>query len=128
MVPLNYYLILSGVLFSIGTVMLNPDGTQQLDGSGQPIPAYTQADVNNFARVFTGWRLATAPAPGVPNYIDAMVLNENQHDIGAKTLLVSGGFTFFTERLQTRLALDHTLSNVLEIADGREVYRRLSSD
>ena len=43
--------------------------------------------VNNFARVFTGWRLATAPAPGVPNYIDPMVANEAQHDVGAKTLL-----------------------------------------
>ena len=39
--------------------------------------------------------------------------------IGARTLLVSGGFTFFTDRLQTRLALDHTLANVLEIVDGR---------
>ena len=29
--------------------------------------------------------------------------------IGAKTLLVSGGFTFFTDRLQARLALDYTL-------------------
>jgi len=39
--------------------------------------------------------------------------------IGAKTLLVSGGFTFFTDRLRSRLALDHTLSNALEIEDGR---------
>jgi len=39
--------------------------------------------------------------------------------IGAKTLLVSGGFTFFTDRLRERLGLDETLSNVLEIADGR---------
>jgi phosphoserine phosphatase len=38
---------------------------------------------------------------------------------GARTLLVSGGFTFFTDRLQVRLGLDHTLANVLEIADGR---------
>jgi uncharacterized protein (DUF1800 family) len=74
-------------LFSIGTVRLNPDGTQQLDGAGNPIPTYSQTDVNNFARIFTGWRLATAPAPGVPNYIDPMVPNEAQHDVGAKTLL-----------------------------------------
>ena len=40
-------------------------------------------------------------------------------EIGAKTLLVSGGFTFFTDRLRARLALDHTLSNVLEIAGDR---------
>ncbi len=38
---------------------------------------------------------------------------------GLKTLLVSGGFTFFTERLQARLGLDYTHANVLEIEDGR---------
>jgi uncharacterized protein (DUF1800 family) len=74
-------------LFSIGTVKLNLDGTQQLDAAGQPIPAYTQTEINNFSRVFTGWRLATAPAPGVPNYIDPMTANEPQHDTASKTLL-----------------------------------------
>jgi phosphoserine phosphatase len=39
--------------------------------------------------------------------------------VGAKTLLVSGGFTFFTDRLKARLALDETASNTLEILDGR---------
>jgi phosphoserine phosphatase len=38
---------------------------------------------------------------------------------GLKTLLVSGGFTFFTERLQTRLGLDYTHANVLETVDGK---------
>ncbi|MEP6677772.1 MAG: phosphoserine phosphatase SerB [Betaproteobacteria bacterium] len=38
---------------------------------------------------------------------------------GAKLLLVSGGFTFFTDRLEARLGIDHTLSNALEIVDGR---------
>jgi phosphoserine phosphatase len=37
---------------------------------------------------------------------------------GAKTLLVSGGFTFFTDRLRERLALDYTASNVLEVERG----------
>ncbi|WP_198115277.1 phosphoserine phosphatase SerB [Massilia rhizosphaerae] len=37
---------------------------------------------------------------------------------GLKTLLVSGGFTFFTERLKTRLGLDYTHANVLEAAGG----------
>jgi phosphoserine phosphatase len=36
-----------------------------------------------------------------------------------KLLLVSGGFSFFTERLQARLGLDYTLSNKLEIQHGR---------
>lgn len=38
---------------------------------------------------------------------------------GLKTLLVSGGFTFFTDRMKSRLNLDHTHSNVLEIQDGK---------
>ena len=39
--------------------------------------------------------------------------------LGIKTLLVSGGFTFFTERLRECLQLDWTRSNVLDIADDR---------
>jgi phosphoserine phosphatase len=38
---------------------------------------------------------------------------------GVKLLLVSGGFTFFTSRLKERLGLDDTISNVLEIEDGK---------
>ena len=44
-------------LFSIGTVLLNQDGTPQLDATGQPIPTYTQDDGQQLrARVH---RLAT---------------------------------------------------------------------
>jgi phosphoserine phosphatase len=39
--------------------------------------------------------------------------------IGAKLLLVSGGFTYFTERLRERLGFDETLANVLETENGR---------
>jgi len=39
--------------------------------------------------------------------------------LGMTTLLVSGGFTYVTDRLKTRLGLDHCHSNVLEIADGK---------
>jgi phosphoserine phosphatase len=38
---------------------------------------------------------------------------------GLATLLVSGGFTFFTDRVRERLGIDHVRSNVLEVADGR---------
>lgn len=38
---------------------------------------------------------------------------------GVKLLLVSGGFTFFTERLKTRLGLDWAYANELEIIDGK---------
>jgi phosphoserine phosphatase len=38
---------------------------------------------------------------------------------GLKTLLVSGGFTFFTERLQARFGLDYVHANLLEEQDGK---------
>ncbi len=38
---------------------------------------------------------------------------------GLKTLLVSGGFTFFTDRVRDRLGFDFTRSNVLEIDAGQ---------
>jgi len=37
---------------------------------------------------------------------------------GMKVLLVSGGFTFFADRVRERLGIDYALSNVLEINDG----------
>ena len=37
---------------------------------------------------------------------------------GLKTLLVSGGFTFFTDRIRDRLGIDFTRSNVLAVEDG----------
>src|SRR5450830_305566 len=38
---------------------------------------------------------------------------------GLKTLLVSGGFTFFTDRMKSMLNLDYSHSNVLEIENGK---------
>lgn len=37
---------------------------------------------------------------------------------GMKVLLVSGGFTFFTDHVRDRLGIDFTRSNVLDVADG----------
>jgi len=39
-------------------------------------------------------------------------------DAGMKVLLVSGGFTFFTDRVRDLLSIDYTRSNVLELEDG----------
>ncbi|HEX6136157.1 MAG TPA: phosphoserine phosphatase SerB [Casimicrobiaceae bacterium] len=52
-------------------------------------------------------------SPGATRLFEAM------RAIDAKTLLVSGGFAFFADRLQAQLAIDHALSNVLEITGGR---------
>jgi len=38
---------------------------------------------------------------------------------GVKLLLVSGGFTFFTDRLKERLGIDYTISNRLEVSGGK---------
>lgn len=51
--------------------------------------------------------------PGAENLIRTV----QKH--GVKTLLVSGGFTFFTGRLQERLGLDASYSNVLEVHNGK---------
>jgi phosphoserine phosphatase len=48
---------------------------------------------------------------------DALLAACKQH--GVKLLLVSGGFTFFTERLKERLGIDYTISNRLATAGGK---------
>ena len=42
-------------LFTIGLYELNLDGTYQLDSNSKPKETYTQADITNLARVFTGY-------------------------------------------------------------------------
>ena len=75
-------------LFSLGTDKLNLDGTPQRDAQGNTIPTYSQADVNEFTRVFTGWNFTTALGAGITNYRDPMAPRGGQnHDAGAKTLL-----------------------------------------
>jgi phosphoserine phosphatase len=67
-------------------------------------------DVSVLERVYTD-RLALSPGA------ERMLASFRR--VGAKTLLVSGGFSFFTERLKQRLGLDYTVSNTLEVVDGR---------
>ena len=47
---------------------------------------------------------------------------------GLRTLLVSGGFTFFTDRVRDLLHIDYTRSNVLEVADGALTGRMVDQD
>ena len=87
-------------LFNIGLFMLNQDGTLQLDAQNNPIPTYDQTTVNNFTKVFTGWRdcnVVGASCPnliaGSPDYKDPMLLVTGNHDLTAKTLLGYPGVT-----------------------------------
>jgi uncharacterized protein (DUF1800 family) len=83
-------------LFTLGVNVLNPDGTLQLDASGNPIPTYTQADVVSMSRAFTGWTYPPAAGQSTPQsagkhnaayWVGPMAANEANHDTGAKTLL-----------------------------------------
>jgi uncharacterized protein (DUF1800 family) len=82
-------------LFSIGTDVLNQDGTPVLDAQGNRLPSYDQTNIANLARVFTGWDLAASKpwsvdnTVAVANYLDPMVgnVNVNRYDIAQKTLL-----------------------------------------
>ena len=49
----------------------------------------------------------------------AETLLKSARALGITTLLVSGGFTYVTDRLKSRLNLDHCHSNVLEISGGK---------
>ena len=51
--------------------------------------------------------------PGVETFVRAC------QSAGLKTMLVSGGFTVFSERVRTRLGLDFARANTLGLADGR---------
>ena len=79
-------------LFSIGLVQLNPDGSPQLDSSGNPIPTYTQDNIEGFSHVFTGW--SYPPAPGTkaqfwanPYFSGPMLPYQADYDPGSKLLL-----------------------------------------
>ena len=84
-------------LFSIGTDLLNQDGTPILDANGNRIPTYGQTEITNLARVFTGWVIPNTTTntfnnQSVPDYIRPMAFSNNTgangpFDIGAKTLL-----------------------------------------
>ena len=83
-------------LFTLGTHLLNPDGTYKLDQEGEPIAAYDQAVVANTARALTGWTYPTRP--GVPPqkrnpgyFVGSLEPVPSLHDIDEKVLI--GGVT-----------------------------------
>ena len=97
-------------LFALGPNLLNDDGSLQLDAFGNPIPAYTQDQVVDLSRVFTGWVLPTPASPYVElgvDYLQPLQAVEAQHDEGAKTIVgptvIPSGQGIYQDR---KLALD----------------------
>ena len=83
-------------LFSIGLYKLNLDGSYELDGNNNRIPTYTNEDIKEFAKVFTGLgigaRLDTNNTYfGLGIYIAdltvPMQMYESWHEQGVKNLL-----------------------------------------
>ena len=125
-------------LFSIGLNQLNLDGSVKLDAAGAPLDSYTQSDVSNLARVFTGYdenrsfpRGLNPNPPGqtlanVESARAPMVLDERQHSPLEKKFL---GTTIPANTLgaeSLRLALD-TLFNHPNVGPflGRQMIQRL---
>jgi uncharacterized protein (DUF1800 family) len=79
-------------LFTIGLVMLNADGTTQLNG-GVSTPTYALADITGLARVFTGWdfdlqgqNVGTGTA--TPDFVRRPLIQvPARYETGAKTFL-----------------------------------------
>jgi uncharacterized protein (DUF1800 family) len=79
-------------LFTLGLNKLNSDGSSQTDGSGNPVPTYTQDDVMALGRSFTGWTFPTEPGQSLvrhnPEFYGGNMLPfESNHDSGSKTFL-----------------------------------------
>jgi uncharacterized protein (DUF1800 family) len=87
-------------LFSIGLNELNLDGTPKKDTNGNLIPTYTQEDVNNLAKVFTGWDNKRSGAKNVNrgdrfgrvgftrgDFTHPMEFTAKYHDFGEKQVL-----------------------------------------
>lgn len=105
------------------------DEIADMVGRKTEVAAITEAamrgEITNFAESLTR-RVALlkgAPASALEQvYTERLRLNPGAEKLiamakktGLKTLLVSGGFTFFTERLKERLGLDAAHANVLEV-------------
>jgi len=108
------------------------DEIADLAGKKTAVSAITEAamrgEISNFADSLTR---RVALLRGVPVealarvYTERLRLNPGADTLissaraaGLRIMLVSGGFTFFTERLRERLGLDRAYANVLEVEDG----------
>ena len=97
-------------LFTIGLYQLNIDGSVVTSG-GNPVPTYTQADVSQAARVWTGYAYAGADI-STPNRVQQpLIVNPAQHETGATAFLdivIPAGSDGATAR---KLTLDGLFAN-----------------
>ncbi|MEE9398305.1 MAG: DUF1800 domain-containing protein [Methylococcales bacterium] len=116
-------------LFSIGVHELNLNGTLKL-ADGQPIPTYGQTDIEEFAKVFTGWNFANTSWTawiGQGDRTRPMEPIEAFHDTGEKQLL--NGVLLQANRT-ARQDLDVAMDNLFTHSNvgpfiGKQLIQRL---
>ena len=120
-------------LFTIGLDELNQDGTAKLDANGNTIATYGQAEIEGFARVFTGWTFAGSETfkRKSRDYVAPMQAFEEYHSQRQKTLLngdiIPQGYGA-QESLQ--LALDNLFNhqNVAPFISKQLIQRLITSN
>lgn len=73
-------------LFTLGLYRLNMDGTTQQSG-GNPVETYTQSDVSQLARIFTGLVLDSTDSTTPDRLRRPLVMNASLHETGASSFL-----------------------------------------
>ena len=101
-------------LFSIGLYELNEDGTPVLDDKGAPIETYTQDDITNLARVFTGYDY---------NYSRVTHQNVDWLDYPVPDKMFCTDPMYFDPRKHSNLAVDFLGVHIPAGTGGQEALR-----
>lgn len=98
---------------------------------GDKISTITKAAMNGEIDFATSLRqrtqlLENMPEKALQEVYDKLTLNEGAFELvatmkahGARTALISGGFTWYTQRIAARCGFDENYGNVLDIQDGK---------
>ncbi|MES2583061.1 MAG: DUF1800 domain-containing protein [Pseudomonadota bacterium] len=125
-------------LFTLGIYQLNNDGTEKRDGNGNKLESYTQSDITNIARVFTGWdfdqtqnvnTLEPVNKRNIPNTVYTRIpmrLTANNHSTLASSFLGASIPAATDGEAALKVALD-TLFNHPNVGPffGKQMIQRL---
>lgn len=122
------------VVFDMDSTLIRAEVIDELAkeaGAGDKVAAITQAAMRGEIDFDESLRQRVASLAGLPESTlqkvaerlelteGAEVLLANLRGFGYKTAVLSGGFTYFGNYLQTRLGLDHVHANELQIVGGK---------
>ena len=123
-------------LFTIGLYELNLDGSNKTDSNGNTIATYTQEDIENMAKVFTGltdqngYFLASEGSSTHKSRTESMISYDSYHDTSEKTIfgktISAGG----TTKADINLALNYLFNhaNTAPFIAKRLIQRLVTSN